>query len=525
MGILDPQSGLDPNRGVAPARACAYAVVRRVFEQAAWADRALHGEARRLRLDARDLALATQLTYGTVQRVATLDHVIEALARRPAPRLEAPVLAALRLGIFQLAFLDRVPAHAAVGESVELAKADAPRGAGLVNAVLRRAVREARPLVSALPEATPAQAALRHSHPVWIAELWWETFGADAARALMAADNEPAESALRANTLKLAPAELAARLPVATRPADGLPEGLVLDAPFDVFSSPEWRDGLLMPQSRAAMAVSRVLAPTPGERVLDLCAAPGGKTTHLAALMEGRGEIVAVERHAGRADALRRTAQRMGARIVDVRTADATEPLPDAPVRPRARRPALLGPRHARLPAGCALAQGRSSRGPRRPADEHPRGRRGCCEAWRYPRLLDVHDLAHRERARRGSLPGRARRLLSGRPGRGAWSLEASDHAAVLADAPASRSHRRLLHCEAGSRMSDVEVGAICPSCHEPWLRPTNLPGRYRCVNCLHRFELRSVCPNCGEHSTIVRMSNTALYICGHCQSSMLAPI
>ena len=71
--------------------------------------------------------------------------------------------------------------------------------------------------------------------------------------------------------------------------------------------------------------------------------------------------------------------------------------------------------------------------------------------------------------------------------------------------------------------MTDVEtLGDVCPSCHEPWLRPTNLPGRYRCVNCLHRFELRSVCPNCGEHSTIVRMSNTALYMCGHCQSSML---
>ena len=72
--------------------------------------------------------------------------------------------------------------------------------------------------------------------------------------------------------------------------------------------------------------------------------------------------------------------------------------------------------------------------------------------------------------------------------------------------------------------MSDVDLGDVCPSCHEPWLRPTNLPGRYRCVNCLHRFELRSVCPNCGEHSTIVRMSNTALYMCGHCQSSMLTP-
>ena len=95
-------------------------------------------------------------SYGVVQRRATLDHLIEALAGRPVDRLDAPVLAALRLGVFQLAFLERVPAHAAVGESVELAKADSPAGAGLVNAVLRRAAREARGRVAALPEATPA---------------------------------------------------------------------------------------------------------------------------------------------------------------------------------------------------------------------------------------------------------------------------------------------------------------------------------------------------------------------------------
>jgi len=121
---------------------------------------------------------------------------------------------------------------------------------------------------------------------------------------------------------------LAAELPVATHPADGLPEGLVLDAPFDAFDSPLWQAGRFMPQSRAAMAVARLVGPAPGERVLDLCAAPGGKTTHLAALMEGRGELVAVERHAGRADALRRTAARMGADNVTVRTADAAEPQP-----------------------------------------------------------------------------------------------------------------------------------------------------------------------------------------------------
>src|SRR3954467_4009407 len=196
-----------------PARTCAYAVVRRVFEDDAWADRALHGEARRLRLDPRERALATQLAFGTVQRAATLDHVIDRLTA--GRRLEPVVRAALRLGVYQLAYLDRVPAHAAVGESVELAKADAPRGAGLVNAVLRRAAREARALVEALPDATAAQAALRHSHPQWIAELWFEALGPTAARALMAADNLPGEAVLRANTLRITADELAARLPVA----------------------------------------------------------------------------------------------------------------------------------------------------------------------------------------------------------------------------------------------------------------------------------------------------------------------
>jgi 16S rRNA (cytosine967-C5)-methyltransferase len=316
---------------VSPARACAYAVLRRVFEQGAWADRALHGEARRHGLDGRERALATRLAYGAVQRMATLDHVACELCGRPLERLDAPVRAALRLGLLQLVYFDRVPAHAAVTESVELAKRDAPRAAGFVNAVLRRGAREARALVEGLPDGTPEEAALRHSHPRWIAELWFDALGPEQARAALAADNEPAESVLRANTLRTEPAALAARLPVASRPDDRLPEALVLDGPLDAFGVPEFEAGLFMPQARAAIAVGRLLAPEAGQRVLDLCAAPGAKTTHLAALMEGRGTVVAVERHPGRADALRQTAARMGAGNVEVRTGDATVPVDGGP--------------------------------------------------------------------------------------------------------------------------------------------------------------------------------------------------
>jgi 16S rRNA (cytosine967-C5)-methyltransferase len=362
LPATSPRSTRRP-AAISPARACAYAVLRRVFEQGAYADRALYGEARRLRLEPRERGLATRLAYGAVQRRATIDHVIVALAGRPVDRLEPAVLAALRLGVLQLAFLDRVPAHAAVGESVDLAKTDSPGGAKLVNAVLRRAASEARAIVGKLPDDTPEQAALRHSYPPWIAELWFAALGPDAARALMAAGNEPPEAALRANTLRIERDELRRRLPAASHPADRLPEGIVLDAPFDAFGSPLWEQGLFMPQSRAAMVVARMLEPQPGDSVLDLCAAPGGKTTHLAALMRASGRLVAVERHAGRAEALRRTAARMGATTVEVRTADAT-----APQEPRAYDRVLVDPPCSDLGTLAARPDARWRKGPEAPA-------------------------------------------------------------------------------------------------------------------------------------------------------------
>ena len=307
----------------APARRCAYAVVRRVFERSAFADRALHSAASGL--DARDRALATRLVYGTVQRRGTLDAVIAELARRPVAALAPEVLAALRLGLYQLLYLDSVPDHAAVDDAVTLAAtAGAGPGAGLVNAVLRRATDEARAQVAALGDETPERAAVCHSLPLWLTRMWWRELGAEQARELMATVNRPAESALRANTLAGAPDEVAAGLGVRGHRDPDLPEAIVLEEPFDAHGSAAWREGRIMPQARASMLVSRLLAPRAGESVLDLCAAPGAKTTHLAALMQDSGEVVAVERHGGRARALERTAARMGARSVSVVRADAS---------------------------------------------------------------------------------------------------------------------------------------------------------------------------------------------------------
>jgi 16S rRNA (cytosine967-C5)-methyltransferase len=312
-----------PAARIAPARSCAYTVLRRVFERDAYADEALQAESGAL--DARDRALAMQLTYGAVQRRGTLDHLIEALAGRPAARIDPPLLAALRLGMYELLYLGGSPDYAVVGDAVELAKTHARAGHGLVNAVLRRAAREGKEkLLGTLSDATAEQAAIMHSHPEWIARLWWQTLGPDAARALMACDNEPGEVALRANTLRTDAVELAAALPVNTHPDPQIPDALVLDQPFDVHASPLWQQGHFIAQSRAAMLVAHTLAPQPGERVLDLCAAPGGKSTHLAALMGGSGQVLAVERNRRRAGALARTAERLGAENVRVELADAT---------------------------------------------------------------------------------------------------------------------------------------------------------------------------------------------------------
>jgi 16S rRNA (cytosine967-C5)-methyltransferase len=180
--------------------------------------------------------------------------------------------------------------------------------------VLRRVQREGVELPS---DATPAGAAIRHSHPLWIVELWWDWLGPQATRALLAANNEPAELALRVNALVEYDLD-----DVAGR-REG--EAIVVDGPFDALAHPGYAAGAFTPQSRASQLVARTVAPAPGERVLDLCAAPGGKTTHLAALMQGEGEVVAVERHPQRARALQATCARMRAANVTVVAADARD--------------------------------------------------------------------------------------------------------------------------------------------------------------------------------------------------------
>jgi 16S rRNA (cytosine967-C5)-methyltransferase len=279
---------------VAPARCAAYEVVLRVFEDDAYADRAFATAARGL--DARDRALAQQIAYGTVQRVRTLDHAIEALGRRPVRKLDPPVRAALRLGAYQLGYLDGIPAHAAVNESVELVRsARLERAVPFTNAVMRRLTEGLPALLASLPEGP-----LKHSYPDWIYETWGRDWDEDEALALMRAQNEAPETVVR-----LVRGEI---------------EGESTDVPG------AWRvtcvdegalaEGRIWPQSRGSQLAGLAVGARHGERVLDLCAAPGGKATMLA------GEVVAVELHEGRARELEENVRRLGATNVRVVNAD-----------------------------------------------------------------------------------------------------------------------------------------------------------------------------------------------------------
>jgi 16S rRNA (cytosine967-C5)-methyltransferase len=276
-------------------------VLVRVFEDDAYADRAFASAA--AGLDPRERALAQRLAYGSVQQVRTLDHALETIGKRKVAKLDAPVRAALRLGAYQLGWVDSVPRHAAVNESVELVRrARLERAVPFTNAVLRRLSLGLDDLLAAMPEGP-----LKHSYPDWIWDLWRRDLGEEEALELMRVQNEPLETVVR-----LVRGEI-----------DGVPTDVPGAWKVERVDEAALAVGRIWPQSRASQLAALTVGSRDGERVLDLCAAPGGKTTML------RGEVVAVERHEGRARELEENARRLGATNVRVVNADARELPPE----------------------------------------------------------------------------------------------------------------------------------------------------------------------------------------------------
>ena len=316
-------------------RELALAILDRVDRRQAYADVLLSARLDQAALPAADAALLTRVVYGTLRWRGRIDWVLGGLLRKPLKDLDPLVRNLLRLGGYELLFLDRVPAYATVNELVELARRRAgPGKARLVNAVLRRISRQERDAWTPPASGKSGDVAALVSHPSWLAGMWREQFGADESRRLMEANNEEAPLVLRANQRRIDRDALVRRLcsrGIDARPGAWSPLAVRLRGSASPADLAEFREGLCQVQGEASQMVGFLTGPEPGMRVLDVCAAPGGKTTHMAELMDDRGEIVACdisERGLGR---LADNTRRLGLGCILAHAGDAARALPGEP--------------------------------------------------------------------------------------------------------------------------------------------------------------------------------------------------
>lgn len=277
-----------------------------------------------------DRRFFTELVYGVVRRRNYLDAIIEALAKRPLRKLSSIVVEILRLGLYQLIYMDKVPDSAAVNESVKLAKKMARGLDGFVNGVLRNFLRNRDNYsIDELASNDVERMAYIYNQPTWLLDLWLKTYGETEAVGLCTWFNERPRLTARINTLKTSVADGMAALEKAGWEAEAtgkLPEAVhITHHTGSLESAPIVKDGLITFTDEASMAVAYVVDPKSGEKVLDCCAAPGGKTMHLAARMNNEGHIVADDIHEHKLGLMAANAKRLGVTIADFNLQDATK--------------------------------------------------------------------------------------------------------------------------------------------------------------------------------------------------------
>lgn len=313
------------------SRQAAFNTLFRIEKERSFADILIDQELKNGDLEGPDRGLYTELVYGTLRRQGTLDHIISQFSKTPPAKLERIVTLLLRLGLYQIFYLDRVPVSAAVNETVNLAKQFCPRASGFMNAVLRNADRGHSSISYPDPLKDPAAyLSVRHSHPLWITEGWLEQLGFEEAEKLAVVMGETPAFTVRVNRLKTDAKGALERLQdegVSARPCNYAPDGITITSSVSLSNLKSFTEGFVTVQDEASQLAALLLSPRPGDTILDLCAAPGGKATYLAGLAGDKGSLTACDRNPRKLALIRDTADRLGIRNISLTLLDATKPL------------------------------------------------------------------------------------------------------------------------------------------------------------------------------------------------------
>lgn len=317
------------------ARQLAAEILLKVETRDAYADLLLDHSLRAFSLSPLDRALLTELVYGTLRWRGKIDWYLQPRLRQPISSMDGYLRNLLRLTLYQLLFLDKIPNYAAVNEGVKLAKNyGGSKAGGLVNAVLRRILREKNQLSLPDRERDPiGYLSVAYSHPDWLVRKWLRELATEDMEALLAANNKEAPLTLRANRLKEGRDAICERLHergLDARPTAWSPQGIRVKSGSAVDRLPGFEEGLFQVQGEASQLVGCLLDPRPGERVLDGCAAPGGKATHLAELMQDKGEIVAADVSVRGVQKIQENMRRLSLTSIHPVVADITEGLTGA---------------------------------------------------------------------------------------------------------------------------------------------------------------------------------------------------
>lgn len=325
-----PRPDAQPPRS---AREAALRALRDIDVKEAYANLALDAHLTRSKLEGRDRALATEIVYGVTRRRGTVDWAIAQVATRPLAQIDPYIRNILRAAVYQILYMERIPHSAAVDEAVNLARQYGHEGvAKFVNGVLRNFLRKLPTLPWPDPAQDPTKAlAIEHSHPEWLVQAWSSRFGREDAIKLMESSNRIPPLTIRVNTLKgdrQQTAEALANEGIKTEPTPHSPYGLII---HDLTSASHldklkaMKAGLFAVQDESSMLVAPVVNPQPGQTIIDVAAAPGGKTTHMAELMNNEGRIIAVDVHEHKIDLVEQNAKRLSIKIIEGLCLDARE--------------------------------------------------------------------------------------------------------------------------------------------------------------------------------------------------------